>query len=668
MTRFLILSLGLALAAAGQSFDVLQGSLDSAPASAMMGRYFHEIATSCLERRNARYNELKTAEDIMAYQEEMRAFFVERLGGFPERTALNARVVERGEREHFRFEKVIFESMPHFFVTGILYLPKSDGPFPGVIVPCGHSNNGKASEAYQQACMLLAANGMAAFCYDPVGQGERYAYLKEDGAPEFGTTLEHTLMGVGAILTGMNTASYRVWDGMRAIDYLTSRDDIFPDRIGCTGNSGGGTLTSYLMALDERIQCAAPSCYLTTFERLLATIGPQDAEQNIFGQIAQGMDHADYIHMRAPKPTLICSATQDFFDIGGTWTAFREAKRLFGRMGRAECIDLIENDDKHGFSQPLREGAARWMSRWLLLQDRVIEEPDFEIFSDAEAQCTERGQVMLMEGAVSVLDLTKAREIRLQEKRAAYRASVDDDAFRHQVRRLIALEDAPPPPPEHVSLGTTTHDGRVFEQLLLKPEPGIVLPAVLALPENFTGAYVIAIHDQGKQAVFSDNGAGERLLAEGHAVMALDLRGLGETFNGDGGKGWEDQIGADWQDYFFAYLLGKTYVGMRTADLYAAAGYLRGRKGDRVPPLYLTAYGQATVPALHAAALAPGLFEKVLLVDGIPSWSAVATTPRAKHQLMNCVHDALSWYDLDSLAALLPSGVLEIQNAHVPLF
>ena len=96
------------------------------------------------------------------------------------------------------------------------------------------------------------------------------------------------------MLVGRSTASYRIWDGIRSLDYLATRPEIDAKKLGCTGCSGGGTLTSYLMALDDRIVAAAPSCYITSLERLFATIGPQDAEQNITGQVAFGMDHADY--------------------------------------------------------------------------------------------------------------------------------------------------------------------------------------------------------------------------------------------------------------------------------------------------------------------------------------------------------------------------------------
>ena len=109
-------------------------------------------------------------------------------------------------------------------------------------------------------------------------------------------------------------------------------------------------MTAYLMALDDRIAVAAPSCYITSLERLFATIGPQDAEQNITGQVAAGMDHADYVTMRAPSPLCSRVGTRDFFDIQGSWDTFREVKLLYGRLGFGERVDLFESDEPHGFT------------------------------------------------------------------------------------------------------------------------------------------------------------------------------------------------------------------------------------------------------------------------------------------------------------------------------
>ncbi|MGI6138155.1 MAG: alpha/beta hydrolase family protein [Candidatus Hydrogenedentales bacterium] len=653
------------VSAEAPALDALNDVFEGQPANEMMQRYLTEEILTALESRKARYEELKTPEEVYAYQKELKAFFVDQLGGFPERVPLNAQTLDSGETEWFRYEKIIFESRPNFFVTGLLYLPKDIGPWPGVIVPCGHSIEGKASDPYQRISMLLAASGMAALCYDPVGQGERYTYLKEDGSNEFGSTLEHTLIGVGAILTGTNTAGYRVWDGMRAIDYLQSRSDIIADRIGCTGNSGGGTLTSYLMALDERIVCAAPSCYLTTFEKLVTTIGPQDAEQNIFGQIAGGLDHADYVHLRAPKPTLICAATQDFFDINGTWQTFREAKRIYSRLGFSERVDLIENDDTHGFARPQREAAARWMSRWLLGIDRVITEPDFTVFTKDEALCTPEGQVLLRDNARSVLDLNLERAEQLEEKCSTFRKGKDDGAYRDKIRELIGLSEKKESAAKIIHPEDKSANSATKEFFVIQSEPGIFLRSCLVKPEEFTGGYVIICEDTNLETTLANDKLLDGLLSAGHTLCVVELRGFGETAGGSSGDNWRKYVGAEWKDYFLAYLLGKSYVGMRAADIMAITEVLRNLEERS---FYLYASGQATVPALHAAALHPGLFVHTTLRHGIASWMDVVREPRAGQQLINSVHNALSWYDLPDLANLIPQEQLSILDPQTPRF
>src|SRR6185503_7818145 len=282
----------------------------------MLHTYLLSECGKQFDARRKAVAELKTPEDVKKRQETLRAKFIEALGGLPEKTPLNAKVVGSLKGEGFRVDKVIYESRPDHHVTANFYIPEGKGPFPGVLVPCGHSDNGKASEAYQRACILMARNGMAVLCYEPIGQGERLQLLTPDGKAAIkGSTTEHTMAGIGALLVGWSCASYRIWDGIRSIDYLAGRSEVDPKRLGCTGNSGGGTLTAYLMALDDRIAAAAPSCYVTTLERLFATIGPQDAEQNITGQVAFGLEHADYLTLRAPRPTLLLTGTRDFFDI-----------------------------------------------------------------------------------------------------------------------------------------------------------------------------------------------------------------------------------------------------------------------------------------------------------------------------------------------------------------
>ena len=246
-------------------------------------------------------------------------------------------------------------------MTANLYIPAGTPPFPGVLLPCGHSDNAKAFEGYQRACILLARNGMAVLCYDPIGQGERYQMLDGKGKPIVRGTTEHTMAGIGALLVGRQLASYCIWDGLRALDYLASRPEVNPAAPRLHGQLGRRHDDGLPDGVDDRIAVAAPSCYITSLERLFVTIGPQDAEQNITGQVAVGLEHADYVTLRAPKPTLLTVGTRDFFDIKGSWDTFREVKLIYGRLGFGERVDLFESDEEHGFTRPRRIATARWM-------------------------------------------------------------------------------------------------------------------------------------------------------------------------------------------------------------------------------------------------------------------------------------------------------------------
>jgi len=617
----------------------------------MMSRWLLRQAQPRFEQWRQQYEQRKTPEQIAAYQKNLRDQFLQAIGGLPARTPLNPKVTGVVAREGYTVEKVIFESQPGCFVTALLFLPDQGRyapPLPGVLVPCGHAGEAKAYDAYQTMGALLALNGMAALVFDPIDQGER----SQDPAalPAIWGTSGHTMLGVGSILLGRSTAGFEIWDGMRAIDYLQSRPEIDASRIGCTGNSGGGTQTSYLMALDDRIKAAAPSCYITSLEALLSTIGPQDAEQNVFGQVAFGMDHADCLMMRAPTPILICAATQDFFDIQGTWTSFRYAKRLYTRLGVAERIGLLENDATHNYNKTQREGVARWMSRWLLGVDKVIVEPNVVLLSAEEARCTPDGQVMHLKGARSTYDLNRDLEKDLAARRKQLWSTQSQADRLSQVRRLAGVRTLSELPEPKLELGDAVdRDGFRVEKAIVTIEGGLRLPGLAFYPQGGpVGNVVLYVHEGGKEADAGPGGPIEKLLQTGRAVAAVDLRGTGET---QAKAGWGgDLFGPDARDVLTAYLLGRSYVGMRTEDVLICARILRERSQG---PVDLVAVGRMCVPALHAAALEPELFGSVRLVRGLISWADVIERGQSRGQLANAVHGALTEYDLPDLAKTL---------------
>lgn len=641
--------------------DVLPGELEGYPASEMMTRYLRNQVYQALDRREAKYEQIKTPEQMAEYQKTMKQLFVEQLGGFWEKTPLNAQITGSRDFADYRLEKLIYESQPGLYVTAVLYLPKSAPPYPGILFPCGHSDNGKASDVYQRACILLAKHGFAVLCLDPFDQGERYQILDEQGKPQYGGTLGHTLVGVGSILLGRNAATYRIWDGIRGIDYLTSRPDIDPARIGCTGNSGGGTLTSYLMALDERIACAVPSCYLTT----LRNQEPQDAEQNIHAQAALGMDHADYILMRAPQPTLMSTATRDFFDIHGAWFTFRQAKRFYTRMGFSEHVELIETDAEHGFSVQLREGMVRWMKRWLMKVEDPLTEPEITVLPDAELQCTPQGQVGLLAGAKTIYELNRRIEEQLQNERKQFWQKASRAEALNQVRAIAGIRPLDQIPELGVDkTESISREGYDQKKLALKVDEGLYIPAVALVPADSPGGdFYLILDGGGKENVLRPESLAFGLVRKGNLVMAADLPGLGETAGPAGANSWSTYIGAGWQDVFLAYWLGKSYVGLRAENTLALARFLTELEpaGDS-RRIHLIATGEAGPAALHAAALEPDLFETVTIRRSLVSWSNVLQNTVTKNQLVNVVHGALRKYDLPDLAATLPADKLTIEE------
>ena len=645
--------------------------------STMLRDSLNREAAKYFARWRENYEARTDRNAIDAYQQKMKQEFISRIGGLPERGPLNAKITGTVERNGYVVEKILLESQPNFFVTAGLFLPdkkKFPPPWPAVVVVCGHAGEGKLQDGYQRGTALAALNGVAGMIVDPVGQGERQQVLTADGRSlKLGPTTEHTLLGTGAILVGWNTARWMINDAMAAVDYLQSRSDIQADRIGCMGNSGGGTQTSYLMALDERIDAAAPSCYITGFEQLLKDIGPQDAEQNIYGQIALGMDHADYLMMRAPKPTLICCGTHDYFNIEGAWSAYRDAKRLFHRFGQGRNIELVEVDDKHGWHPPQRRASVAFMMQHLAGSLDELDDPDVIPLSAEEMNVTPEGQVLLLPGALSAFDHVRQESERLAKVRMSERDSwpVTEaaDRLRQRVRETTGIgelvELAQPDVQVHDAVEI---DGASFRPLTFKIGDGIYLPALLAHPNDAhsnkqgnsdltnsgkkpTSKRVSCLMlAEGKQSTVGVGREVQRRVAAGETVLTIDARGVGETL--PSGRRWYSQrFGANGGNATLAYLLGQSLVALRAEDCLVVCRWLSQAEG--VDSIELVASGELTVPALHAAALHPELVSAIETRRGLTSWSDVASTPLTENQVPGLVHGALRAYDLPDLADLL---------------
>jgi dienelactone hydrolase len=648
MTRLLLTISLLPLLAHGQApseLDFTAAIGDIRDVSQANGRMLIAEAERYLSVRP----ELKTEADVKARAARVREQILKNIGGLPAKTPLNARTVGVLDRGKYRIEKVIFESQPRFYVTANLYIPNGGtGPYPAILFPLGHEAGAKAHEAWQYVLGSFATKGFVALAWDPLGQGERSQFFDADTRASrlVASTREHSMLGVQAFLSGDNVARYFIHDGIRALDYLASRKEVDANRIGVTGNSGGGTMTTYLAALDDRLKVAAPSCYITSWKSLITQLGPQDAEQNLPPWLSTGFDFPDLIYAFQLKPYLVLSAIRDFFPIGGARATYATAKSVYERAGAGDRIAMVEADDGHGYTKPRRLAAYAWMSRWLANREDDGVEPDIQLATEQELQCTTTGQVATSLGGESVFTLNQARA---KQGRSGSLSAAQVIA---RARELSGFSAATAPPAVN-RYGTLNRAGYRIEKLTYESEPGIVIPAVLAIPERAAGGEAVLVADcAGKSASAS---LIDRLAREGKVVLAADIRACGELSE-RGPRGVDPWYG-DYRNITAALHLGRTMAGVRARDITAGVDLLLARRDLGVRQVTAHGVGHASLPALLATAFDTRIAAAEL--DGLlQSYQAVAGTRLHRRAYEQVLPGALRHFDIEDLVrAVAPRRV-----------
>ncbi len=656
----------------------LRVTKDSSEVRQMLPTYLNKLAEDATAKRLARFNKIQTETDFHNWQEANRRRFLELIGGLPaERTPVQARVTGEIQREGYVIRKVIFESLPEYYVTANLYVPTvGKGPFPAVLAPCGHSANGKAYDVYQQLFIGLVKRGYVVLSYDPMGQGERYQYwnfLQQETLLK-GTDNQHAMAGLQEILLGQSLARTFIWDGMRGLDYLTSLPEVDASRLGVTGSSGGGTLTTYISMLDPRVKAASIVTFITSLPRKIAArnLDPEaDPEQDIPGLLAAGLDHTEFVGMIAPRPVLIGSAARDFFPIEGTRQTFAEVQSLYKKIGAPERIKMVEFDHPHMYSQPLREATYAWFDKWLKGAEPDAHEPEITTEKDATLECTATGQVITSLGGKTVYDFNRTQaeqELRLLDSRR--RASDFHTSLAGKIRSRLGLP-ADATAPEVKTLATTEVGDLVIEKLLLETEPGISVPTRVIHRKGLQGRAhaVVYLRDRlgedDRPALFAS------LAEQGQVVAVADVRGFGETWAPSDVRA----LGADYfhprdrQDADFAYaafFLGRPLLGMRAGDALGVVRYLRTRSDVDPRRVAMVGRGWAGVTALFAAALDAEI--RATAVEAIPvSYGALATAEIYEQPAYFLLPGVLQDFDLtDVFAALAPRPLL-VLNAQDPL-
>ncbi len=608
--------------------------------------------------RAARLRGLCTRAEALAYQARVREAIRAAFAPLPEVTPLHARVTGVIERPAYRIEKVLFESRPGCLVTANLYVPNDlAAPAPGVIAPCGHSADGKASALYQGFCQRLAVNGFVVLIYDPFNQGERDQYVRlPDRSSVASCTHAHNMMGKQLELVGESFCAWRAWDGIRALDYLLSRPEVDARRVGLTGNSGGGTMTTWLWPLDERFTMAAPSCFVTTFLYNLENELPADCEQYPPGVLGAGLEMADFLIARAPDPVLILGQQYDFFDRRGLREACDEVRRFYALLGAPpENVDCFIGHHAHGYWPENQEAMVDFFARHAGTGP-VRRLAETEALDERTLYATPTGNV-IEAGARPIYTCIAERADEL----AGQRTKLSPDALKAKLSELLRLPSARGAPHYRV-LRPTRVNGATYARYAIETEGDVraILRKKMAMPERAhtldvgETAHLYLPHYSSEEDLATDVLA--LALQEQGELYALDVRGLGESAPDEESSFWHP-YSMDYMMHGYALLFGESYLGRRVWDALRVLD-LMAAEGARQVHLY--GRGQGALMALFAALLHP-LVATVTLKNAPRSYCEWTRAALVDWPAANGLRGVLQHFDLDDCVRALGERVKVIE-------
>lgn len=602
------------------------------------------------ELRRSRWSQLKSESDLTQLRAELRKSVLGMIGGLPTvKTDLHATITGTVSAAGFHIDKLIYQSLPGFYVTALVYVPENGSAVhPAVLVPAGHSPNGK--NHYQALCQRLALHGYLVISWDPVGQGERSQFW-DAAAKKSRYNLvcgEHAVMGNLAYLAGANLARWEIWDGVRAVDYLLSRPDVDRERISITGTSGGGFQTTLLGALDERIKVIIPSCYITALpmrvENRIFADSDSDPEQDLFGLISDGVDNAGMLLMMYPRAVMVATTTLDFFPVDGAHKSYAEVSAFYKRFGHADRIAFAESYNRHEYSLRNQEAALSFLDRFNNMPVRHDLPPVIE-FSDADLQVTRSGQVSVdyPEGQ-SLLRLIAAYRAEASHRNgqslaAMYRSELDPNIASWTVNRYTGF--SPTREVRWEAVGSSTAGSVKIDRYVLHHSTYLEMPLLhIHNDGNHPKGAILWFSLDGKVSQ-KDWPRISRLISEGYEVFSFDFRGLGETrmnYRVDTSDNsiptrdnfdvaYVNPLGSVLADYVYNSLLtGRPYFFQMLDDLKIVELFARSRNpGAPRELLTLAATGEAFTVAVRFKETDPHVKTLALEPSTILNWSTLVT-------------------------------------------
>lgn len=546
----------------------------------------------------------------------------------PERTPLNAKVYGDVVHDNYIVSKVYFEARPGLLVTGNLYRPVGEGPFPGIICPHGHWEQGRFEDGERGSvpgrCITLARMGMVVFSYDMVGYNDSCQFDKSWG---HGGGIPDEERKAQA-LWGLHPFAVQLWSSIRALDFMETLPYVNAQQLACTGASGGGTQTFALNAVDPRVKVSAPV--------------------NMISHSMQGgcvCENAPIIRfnacnmevgaLAAPRPMMMVSAT-------GDWTRetqhfeYPAIHHIYEMYGAGDHVANVHVDAPHNYNQDSREAVYRFFGKWILGQGEKyanFAEPPFtveprEAIQNFPDNKPPEGFPDYATLVGQIIEQTRAKwEALLPQNAEGYEAF--SAKARPALADIIAAELPCAKRVDSKTISTSKNEGYSVERVVLSADAAQAIPALVYRPaDNKPTGVVVLAHGVGKAALsdLEKGGPGpliRALMAKGRVVMTFDPFLVGENLSPITET---KRRATSYPDTFLP-----TDTAYRIQDTMTALVHAR-RLAPHGAPVDLIGLGDAGIWSLFAGALDDGVRKTIVDANGFAvnddaAWAAGAYLP-----------------------------------------
>lgn len=608
------------------------------PAQDPLLRWMDQIAQQQLQQRENAIAGIHSVAEAERRKQSVREKLLAIIGGLPGYDGpLNPRITGLIQAGSYTIEKLIFESLPGFYVTANLYRPNQSGRYPAVLLQAGHTQEGKPEG--QRLAANLALKGFVVLAFDPAGQGEREQTYNQqvDRALAGWSVPEHIQAGAQSLLIGESVARYFIWDAKRALDYLVSRPDVDAARLGAVGCSGGGALTTFIGALDPRLKAVAPACFINSYRLLFSGPDP-DSEMSFPSFLSSGLDMADYVELSAPTPWLILATEGDYFTPAGAKLVYEEARRWFRLYGAEDELRFFVGSGPHGTPLETREEIYKWMIRWLKDGQGDFHEQLVTLYTNQELLVTKSGNVEDEPGS------RKLYQLILDEFRAKRQQGTIPELLA-ELRKLNIPSDgtAPAVKVSDESIGPQWRR----EHITFESEPGVEIGGRLYIPSSSgrKPAVLLVADKMSNYWIPSTASLAEKIAHTGRIVLELEPRDAP-------GEGERPFVG-NWLTNARANQIGRNLPAMRAHDILRGVDLLAARTDVDTASIRVAARGVKGVWLLLAAAMGTRIAK--IWLDRTPFSLQAALEHTMNTALFDAVIPgfALHW-DLDDLVKAMP--------------